>query len=102
MLDSVWVRYAIVHNVTSYKERLTMRALIFLVAIVLLLALAGWVTFTKEAGRSSINIETEQIEQDTDRALESGSNLLRKAGDAVDQANEPDTQAAPVQTQPAE
>lgn len=77
-----------------------MRALIFLVAIVLLLGLAGWVTFTKEPGRSSINIETEQIQQDTDHALESGSNFLRKAGDAVDQSNDPQPQPQPLSPQP--
>lgn len=76
-----------------------MRALIFLVAIVLILSLAGWVTYSKAPGRSSINIETQQIKQDTDRALESGSNLLRKAGDAVDSEVEPNSpQTTPVQT----
>ena len=77
-----------------------MRALIFLIAIVLLLALAGWVSFSKSPGRSSINIETQKIEQDTDRAMETGSNLLRKAGDAVDQANEPAPEAVPVSPGP--
>jgi hypothetical protein len=72
-----------------------MRALIFLVAIVLILALVGWISFSKSAGRTSINLETQQIKQDTDRALESGSTLLRKAGDAVDHANDPQT-AGPV------
>ena len=53
-----------------------MRAIILLAAIVLILALVGWITFSKSPGRSSINIETQQIRQDTDRALESGSRLL--------------------------
>jgi hypothetical protein len=66
-----------------------MRALLLLVLIILVLAFAGWISFSKSPGRSSINIETEQIHEDTDRALESGSNLLREAGDAVDRANEP-------------
>jgi hypothetical protein len=81
-----------------------MRALIILVAIVLILSLIGWVTYSKAPGRSSINIETQQIKQDTDRALESGSNLLRKAGDAVDSKAEPATpatQTRPVQTAPS-
>ncbi len=68
-----------------------MRALIFIVAIVLILALVGWISFSKTPGQSSINIETQKIQQDTDRALESGSNLLREASDAVDRANEPQT-----------
>jgi Flp pilus assembly protein TadB len=72
-----------------------MRALIFLAVVVLILAFAGWISFSKSAGRSSINIETQQIKQDTDRAVESGSNLLRKAGEAVDQTNEPQTAPTP-------
>jgi hypothetical protein len=66
-----------------------MRALLFLVAVVLILAFAGWISFSKSSDRTTINLETQKIQQDTDRALESGSNLLRKAGDAVDGANEP-------------
>jgi hypothetical protein len=56
-----------------------MRALILLVIVILALALAGWISFSKSPDRSSINLETQQIQQDTDRALESGSNLLRNA-----------------------
>jgi hypothetical protein len=69
-----------------------MRALILLVVVILALALAGWISFSKSPDRSSINLETQQIQQDTDRALESGSNLLRNAGEAVDRANEPPPQ----------
>jgi hypothetical protein len=75
-----------------------MRALIFLVAIVLLMALAGWISFSSAPGRSSINLETQQIEADTDRALESGAHLLQKASDSVEPATTP-TQQPPV-TQP--
>jgi hypothetical protein len=75
-----------------------MRALIFFVAIVLILALAGWISFSKSPGRSSINLETQQIKQDTDRALQSGSNLLKEAGDAVDHSTEPQPQ--PLQPAP--
>ncbi|MGE3240007.1 MAG: hypothetical protein AB7G28_13470 [Pirellulales bacterium] len=73
-----------------------MRALIFVVAIVLLLALAGWITFSSSPGRSSIHLETQKIEQDTDRALESGSTLLKKAGDSIDRATPNET--VPPQT----
>jgi hypothetical protein len=71
-----------------------MRALIFLIAVVLLLALAGWISFSKSPGRSSINLETQQIKQDTDRALQSGSNLLNEAGDAAESRSQP--QPVPV------
>ena len=53
-----------------------MRALIFLVAIVLLMALAGWITFGSSPGRSTINVETQRIKQDTNRALDSGARKL--------------------------
>ena len=78
-----------------------MRALIFIVAIVLILALIGWISFSRTPGQSSINLETQKIQQDTDRALESGSKLLREASEAVDHANEPRTAPA-VPSTPAE
>jgi hypothetical protein len=65
-----------------------MRALIVLIVVILVLVLAGWISFSKSSDRSSINLETQQIQKDTDRAMESGSNLLRNAGEAVDRANE--------------
>jgi cytoskeletal protein RodZ len=73
-----------------------MRALILLVVVILVLALAGWISFSKSPDRSSINLETQQIQQDTDRALESGSNLLREAGEAVDRANESTSPSEPL------
>lgn len=75
-----------------------MRAILLLAAVVLVLAFAGWISFSKSSDRSSINLETQQIKQDTDRALESGSALLREAGAAADRANasEPQPATAPV------
>jgi hypothetical protein len=55
------------------------------VAIVFLMALVGWVTFGVGPGRSSINLETDEIRQDTQQALESGAQVLRNAGEAVQQ-----------------
>jgi hypothetical protein len=75
-----------------------MRAIIFIVAIVLILALVGWISFSRAPGQSSINLETQKIQQDTDRAVEGGSNLLREASDAVDRAKEPQ----PVPATPSE
>ena len=61
-----------------------MRALIFLAAIVFVLALVGWISFSKGPDRSSINIESDQIRQDTKRMMESGAQVLHKAGDKVE------------------
>ena len=60
-----------------------MRAFILLAAIVLILALIGWITFGVGPGRSSINLETEKIRQDTQEVLESGADAMRQAEDAV-------------------
>ena len=70
-----------------------MRALILIAAIILLMALVGWVTFGTGPGRSSINLETEQIRQDTREALESGANAIHKAEEAV---RPDDSQAEPA------
>jgi hypothetical protein len=65
-----------------------MRALILLAAIVLILALVGWLTFSRDDGRTSINLETQEIRQDTKELLESGSQALHEAGEATDRAEE--------------
>lgn len=56
-----------------------MRLLLILAAIVLLLAVAGWITFSSDSGRSSINLETDEIREDTGEMMRSGSELLREA-----------------------
>jgi hypothetical protein len=61
-----------------------MRALILLAAIVLILALVGWISFSKGPDRSSINIESDRIRQDTKQVMESGAEILHKAGDKVE------------------
>ena len=61
-----------------------MRALIFLAIVVILLALVGWITFGKDGGRASINLETETIRGDTGEMMKSGSELLDDARDEVE------------------
>jgi hypothetical protein len=56
-----------------------MRLLLILAAVVLLLAVVGWISFSSEPGRSSINLETNDIREDTGEIMESGSELLRDA-----------------------
>lgn len=70
-----------------------MRALLFIVAVVLILALLGWITFSSSPGKSSINIETQKIEQDTDQALEKSAEALQRAGESLDSTmeSEPET-----------
>lgn len=61
-----------------------MRVLILLAAIVLVLALVGWISFSKGPDRASINIESDRIRQDTKQVLESGGQMLHRAGDKVE------------------
>ena len=75
-----------------------MRAIILLAAIVILFALVGWITFNSDSGRTSVNIETQEIREDTKGAMEAGSDLLRKAGDDIDPDNRPATDSAPAPT----
>ena len=67
-----------------------MRALLLIAAVILLFALAGWITFSTGPNRSTINLETQTIKQDTQRALESSSDALRRAGEEI---NPPPQQA---------
>ena len=80
-----------------------MRGILLLAAVVLILAFVGWITFSKGPDRASINIESDRIRQDTKEVMESGANLLHKAGDKVEaEASKQPTstaqnpQAAPV------
>jgi hypothetical protein len=77
-------------NPSLFVERsISVRALILIAAIILLMALVGWVTFGTSPGRSSINVETDQIREDTREALESGANVLHKAEEQVRPDNPP-------------
>jgi hypothetical protein len=69
-----------------------MRALLIIIAAaILIFALIGWISFsTGPDDRSSVNLETGKIRQDTQHAMKSGAELLHKAGDSVErEANKP-------------
>jgi hypothetical protein len=69
-----------------------MRALISLVLLVAILAFFGWVTFSNDPGRSSVNVETEKIERD----MQGISNSVREAGEEIrDSASGHSTDANP-------
>jgi hypothetical protein len=72
-----------------------MRALILLVAIVLVLAVAGWISFSKGPDRASINIESDQIRHDTKQVMDSGAKMLHKAGDKVEAEADRESNRAP-------
>lgn len=78
-----------------------MRALIILAAVVLLLALVGWITFSNGPDRSSINIETQEIKQNTRDVMEKSSELLKDAEGAIGRSNSP-RGSEPASRQPSD
>jgi hypothetical protein len=78
-----------------------MRALIVLVVVLLLLALAGWITFNSGPDRSSINLETNEIKEDTHDAIQSGADLLDEVGNEIDPSNSPADSSLPAEPAPA-
>lgn len=74
----------VVSSSVGFGRRLKVRGLIFLAIVVILLALVGWITFGKDDGRASINLETETIREDTGEMMKSGSELLDDARDEVE------------------
>ena len=58
-----------------------MRAVIAIVVIVVILALLGWVTFSRDPGRSSVTVETEKIERD----IQGLSDSVQGAGEEIRQ-----------------
>jgi hypothetical protein len=56
-----------------------MRVLLGLVAIVLLLAVCGWITFSWNGDRASVNVETEKIETDSQHIVDEGRDLIEGA-----------------------
>jgi hypothetical protein len=69
-----------------------MRAILFLAFVIIVLVLVGWLTFSADDSRSSINLETQEIKEDTQKVLDSGATLLEKAGDELKRAKTPDNE----------
>ena len=78
-----------------------MRALILLVALVLIFSLIGWITYSRGPGHASINVETDKIRADTDRAVQSGAEMLKKTGEQIENRTQKTEPAPPVQNEPA-
>ena len=78
-----------------------MRALLILIGIVLILVLAGWITFSSGPDRASVNIEGQKIRQDTKQVMESGAKMLHRAGDKVESEAEKAPNTTTTNPQPA-
>jgi hypothetical protein len=72
-----------------------MRTLILVALGVLLLAVVGWITFSRDGTKTSINLETNQIKQDTRQMVDSGSKLIRDARESVAEPTKPQREASP-------
>ena len=46
----------------------------------------GWLTFNHDTQRTGINLETQKMKDDTKKAMENGSELLKKAERSIDQS----------------
>ncbi len=53
-----------------------MRGIIILVLLVLVMGLAGWITFGSNPGQTTINIETDKIQRDTETAVENTEKMI--------------------------
>ena len=57
-----------------------MRAVIVILALVVLCALVGWITFSNGPGRKSINLETDEIREDTKEVMQLRSGAAAQGG----------------------
>jgi hypothetical protein len=60
-----------------------MRAIIILALVALLMGLAGWLTIGRSPDKTSINIETEEIQQDTENAVENAEEMIESGARAI-------------------
>jgi hypothetical protein len=65
-----------------------MKALFFLIVVIALLAFAGWLTFSSGPGRTSVNLETNEIREDTQEIVRSGAKIIDRAGDELQPSDE--------------
>ena len=67
---------------------LQMRALLIVLGLIVFFAVVGWITFSDDDGRASINLETDEIREATGEMMNKGSELLKEAEQEVDPDSE--------------
>jgi hypothetical protein len=65
-----------------------MRGLLFIILAVAVLALVGWISFGHDDDRASINLETQEIRDDTRKVLDSGTKALERVGEKIESATQ--------------
>jgi hypothetical protein len=80
-----------------------MRVVLILIVLLLVASFIGWISFSRGPERSSINVETTTIRQDTKKAVQSGEALLHKTEEKLSTPQPtPQKQQTPaVENQPA-
>lgn len=63
-----------------------MKAILGLIILVLLAVLVGWITFSWTGDRASVNVETDEIERDTEEAVRSGREFIGETEEEIEQA----------------
>jgi Tfp pilus assembly protein PilX len=76
-----------------------MRVILILAVIALLMGLAGWMTINNDPGRTSINFETDKIQQDTENAVDNAERMIESGADAISDNDE--VYERPVVAEPA-
>lgn len=75
-----------------------MKRIFWLAVFVFALVVAGVMTFRQTPGNVQVDIHTQTLQQQADRAVQEGRHLLKKAEQSSQTATPPRTTAAPPQT----
>jgi len=66
------------------------KSLIIVVLAVVAMFAVGWISFSKTDTEANISIDTQEMKEDTDKAIEKGKQLIDQAKQAVDDATSGD------------
>ncbi|WP_153555587.1 hypothetical protein [Roseimaritima sediminicola] len=61
-----------------------MRAVVIIVVILLVLVLLGWLKFSTNDGNPAIQLDTQEIQDDTNRAVEGVKGAAEKVDEQID------------------
>ena len=76
-------------------QRRTFWLLVFMVAGIGLAIWAGWLGFSGSQDKSSIDINTQEIKDDTRKAIDAGKDLFEKAKDEAKEIKQESTETKP-------
>lgn len=79
-----------------------MKAILILVAIVLVLVLIGWVSFGTTENGASISVDTDRMQQDTGEAIESGGELIENTREEIREERREHERDSAIDAEPVE